>query len=276
MQRLTAYISGIVQKTGYRAQIVLLASAFDLMGYVQNLPDGRVKVVAEGEEPDLERFLHALKIKDALIDVQKIEARYSPATGEFIDFEKMVSRGETDQRLDKAAGLLKDLITVNKEVVKELKATREGLGGEIRATREELVGRIKATGDELKSEIRATREEVMGVREEVKGVRDDVRGIHESVKEISENVKGLHENVRGIRQDVLGLRDEVKGVRADIGSVHKEVRATGLMLAGKIDGVRQEMVGEIRGLRCELQGDLKERLVRMEADVLQMRTRIGM
>ncbi len=262
MIRLTAHISGVVQKTGYRAQVVLLASAFDLMGYVQNLPDGTVKLVAEGEEPDLERFLHALKIKDALIDVQKIEARFTPATGEFTGFEKMVSRGETDQRLDKAASLLKDLIVVNKEVVKELKATREGLGSEIRATREELGTRIKATGDELKSEIRATREEVRGVREEVKGVREDV--------------KGIHQDVRGIREDIRGVRDEIKGVREDIGSIHRDARATGLMLAGKIDCVRHEMVGEIKGLRSELQDDLKERLVRMEAEVLQIRSRIGM
>ncbi len=52
MLLLTAHISGTVQKTGYRAQVVLLASAFDLTGYMQNLPEGTVKVVSEGEEPD--------------------------------------------------------------------------------------------------------------------------------------------------------------------------------------------------------------------------------
>jgi len=262
MLRLTAHISGVVQKTGYRAQVVLLANAFDLLGYVQNLPDGIVKVVAEGDEPDLERFLHALKIKDTLIDVQRIETQYSAATGEFVGFEKMVARGETDQRLDKAANLLKDLIGVNKEVVKELRATREGLGNEIRATREELGSQIKATREELRDEIRAT-------RQEVKGVREDVKGIHE-------NVKGIHENVICIREDIRGIREEVKGVREDIRCVHKEVKASGFMLAEKIDGAKLEIVGEIRELRCELQGDLKERLIRVEADVLQIRTKIGL
>ena len=49
MQRLTAYVSGKVQKTGYRARVVTIAQNLRLKGYVQNLEDGRVKVVAEGE-----------------------------------------------------------------------------------------------------------------------------------------------------------------------------------------------------------------------------------
>jgi acylphosphatase len=71
MPRLTAFISGMVQKTGYRARVVILANAFGLQGYVQNLPSGMVKVVAEGEQTDLERFLNSLNIKDALIDVRQ-------------------------------------------------------------------------------------------------------------------------------------------------------------------------------------------------------------
>ncbi len=255
MLRLTAHISGVVQKTGYRAQVVLLANAFELLGYVQNLPDGCVKVVAEGEEPDLERFLHALKINDALIDVWKIEAQYSAATGEFVGFEKMVARGETDQRLDKAADLLKDLIVVNKEVVKELKSTREGLGKEIRATREELGSQIKAAREELRDEIRATRNEV---------------------KRINENVEGIHESIKGVREDIRGVQEEVKGVREDVRCVRGELITTGIMLAEKIDCAKRELVGEIGGLRSELRGDLKERLIRMEADVVQIKTKIGM
>jgi acylphosphatase len=44
MRRLTAYISGKVQKTGYRARVLSIARDFGLLGYVQNLDDGRVKV----------------------------------------------------------------------------------------------------------------------------------------------------------------------------------------------------------------------------------------
>lgn len=213
MKRLIARISGKVQKAGYRGKIVTIARAFGMRGYVQNLSDGHVKVVAEGDEIDLARFLNALKIRNSLIDVQNIETQYSAATGEYDGFEKMVAEGETDQRLDKAADLLKGLIVVNKEVVKELKATHEDLGDEIRATREDLRAEIKATREDLKDEMKASRE---------------------------------------------------------------EAKATGEMLAEKIDNTKDEVVGEIRELRCEMRDDLKERLVRMEADVSQIKARIGL
>jgi acylphosphatase len=84
------------------------------MGFVQNLPDGRLKVVAEGDDSILERFLNDLRIKDPLIDVLGIESNYTSAMGDFIRFEKMVANGETDQRLDKAAEMLRDLIRCQK------------------------------------------------------------------------------------------------------------------------------------------------------------------
>ncbi len=69
MQRLTAFISGKVQKTGYGARVLSIARDFRLMGYVQNLDDGRVQVVAEGEDYDLESLLAAIDIKNTLVQV---------------------------------------------------------------------------------------------------------------------------------------------------------------------------------------------------------------
>src|SRR5690606_31181297 len=118
MRRLTAYISGKVQKTGYRARVVSVARDFGLSGYVQNLDDGRVKVVAEGEDYDLESLLAAINIKNTLIQVADIQKEYSAATNDFQGFFKVVSgSGETDQRIDQAAELLKELISVNKDVL---------------------------------------------------------------------------------------------------------------------------------------------------------------
>ncbi|NPV61695.1 MAG: hypothetical protein HPY61_03530 [Methanotrichaceae archaeon] len=260
MLRLTAYISGTVQKVGYRAQVVLLANAFGLRGYVQNLPEGVVKVVAEGSEEDLERFLKALRIQDALIDVQNIEAQYGPASYEFIGFEKMVARGETDQRLDKAAGLLKELIVVNKDVVKELRATREGLQGEIKATREGLQQEIRATRKELKDEIKATR---IGLQQEIKATREELR------EEIRATREGLGAEIKATR---LELRDEIKATRQEVKCVCSEVRATGLMLAGRIEGAKEEIVE----LRSELRNDLKVKVSRMETDITQIKARVGL
>ena len=110
MKRLTAYVSGKVQQTGYRAKVTDIARALGFKGFVENLEDGRVRIVAEGEDDRLKWFEEAIDIRNTLIQVSTIEKEYSPAIGDVSKFYKLVLRGETDTRLDTAAVLLKDLI----------------------------------------------------------------------------------------------------------------------------------------------------------------------
>jgi len=42
-----------IQEVGYRARIVDIANAFGLKGMVENKKDGRVKIIAEGEDEKL-------------------------------------------------------------------------------------------------------------------------------------------------------------------------------------------------------------------------------
>jgi len=109
--RFTAYVSGKVQEVGYRARVVDIANAFGLKGMVENLLDGRVKIIAEGDDEKLKWFESAIDIKNALINVSSIEKSYSPASGEFEKFGKLVTKGETDTRLDTAAVYLKELVS---------------------------------------------------------------------------------------------------------------------------------------------------------------------
>jgi acylphosphatase len=72
MMRLTAYVSGRVQRVGYRAKVVSLAGNRGLVGIVQNYPDGRVLVIAEGDKVAVEEFASAIKIENALINVENV------------------------------------------------------------------------------------------------------------------------------------------------------------------------------------------------------------
>lgn len=110
MKRLVAYVSGSVQKTGYRARVIDFATMLGLKGIVENLDDGRVKVVAEGDPDKLKWFEEAINIHDNLISVSSIEREYSEPREDFSKFYKAVEKGETDSRLDAAASLLSNLI----------------------------------------------------------------------------------------------------------------------------------------------------------------------
>jgi len=100
-----------------------------LTGFAQNLKDGRVRVIAEGNKKDLEHLVKAASIKNTLIHVEDMEISYSEPTGEFSDFSKLVTGGETDERLDTAAELMKELIeSVRggfKETVSAIKSVKE-------------------------------------------------------------------------------------------------------------------------------------------------------
>jgi acylphosphatase len=208
MIRLTAYVSGKVQKTGFRARVLSIARDFNLKGYVQNLDDGRVKVVAEGENYDVESLLAALDIKNTLICVADIRKEYGAATGEFQGFFKAVSGGETDQRLDQAAQLLKELIVVNKDVVKEIRATRE----EVRATREELRDEIRATRDDLKAEIGSVRDEVKSSGDMIAERIDSAR------EEIAGKIDDLHSDLKDdCKERLVKIEDDVSQIKARIG-----------------------------------------------------------
>lgn len=61
MVRLHAFFSGRVQGVGFRYRTCRIAAGFPVTGYVRNLPDGRVELLAEGKRRDLESLLAAIQ-----------------------------------------------------------------------------------------------------------------------------------------------------------------------------------------------------------------------
>ena len=60
VQRSTVHFSGHVQGVGFRYTVYQVAKGYDVTGYVQNLPDGRVRLVAEGGADEVDPFLAAI------------------------------------------------------------------------------------------------------------------------------------------------------------------------------------------------------------------------
>lgn len=81
----TVLYSGLVQGVGFRFQTERIAAAFDVTGYVRNMPDGRVEVVAEGRREEVERFVAALEESMAGY-IRGRQQQEDPATGAYRDF----------------------------------------------------------------------------------------------------------------------------------------------------------------------------------------------
>ncbi len=85
-QRREVSYAGHVQGVGFRDTVRCLASGFRVTGYVRNLDDGRVQLVAEGAADELTRFQAAIAARMAdYIRRTGVDSR--PATGEFSGFE---------------------------------------------------------------------------------------------------------------------------------------------------------------------------------------------
>ena len=114
--RLTAMISGRVQRVGYRAKVVSVAQELGLTGFVQNRPHGQVLLIAEGSQENLEKFEAAIQIKNALIDVMSIESEFTNGSDAYTSFRKMTGPEEVGERLDDGIEILKDIVTGIREI----------------------------------------------------------------------------------------------------------------------------------------------------------------
>jgi acylphosphatase len=84
-ERVRVLYSGTVQGVGFRWRVVESAGGRAMTGFVSNLRDGRVELVAEGERAELESFLAAVRVRMADL-IAGEEFAWSAATGEFREF----------------------------------------------------------------------------------------------------------------------------------------------------------------------------------------------
>jgi acylphosphatase len=54
------FYEGNVQGVGFRYSVRQVAKGFDITGSVRNLPDGRVELLATGEQEELDAFVEAI------------------------------------------------------------------------------------------------------------------------------------------------------------------------------------------------------------------------
>lgn len=87
MKRIHAIIEGRVQGIFFRANTRKQANKLDVKGWVKNLPDGGVEVVAEGKELAIKKFIEFLQKGPFGAKVTKFDVKEEKCTGEFEFFE---------------------------------------------------------------------------------------------------------------------------------------------------------------------------------------------
>ena len=79
------FFAGRVQGVGFRYATRNLAIRYDVTGYVRNLADGRVELIAEGPEHEVHNFVDAVKDRMAGYIKDTNECQ-EPPSGQFYQF----------------------------------------------------------------------------------------------------------------------------------------------------------------------------------------------
>ncbi|HEX2906843.1 MAG TPA: acylphosphatase [Phototrophicaceae bacterium] len=85
-QRVHAVVHGRVQGVNFRYYTMQTANELELTGWVRNLIEGTVEVVAEGSRIRLERLLRFLYSGPSNARVSEVEIEWGDPTGEFEGF----------------------------------------------------------------------------------------------------------------------------------------------------------------------------------------------
>jgi acylphosphatase len=74
-----------VQGVGFRYTAQNIALQYNVSGYVRNLPDGRVELVMEGSDAEMDELIECLKRRMNGY-IRQFDRHVDPPTGEFVRF----------------------------------------------------------------------------------------------------------------------------------------------------------------------------------------------
>ena len=86
-KRIHIFVTGRVQGVFFRQSTRVMAIKNNVKGWVRNLDDGRVEIVAEGEIQDIDNLAHWCKTGPANSRVDEFELSEENVTDEFETFE---------------------------------------------------------------------------------------------------------------------------------------------------------------------------------------------
>lgn len=85
-KQLYALFSGRVQGVGFRFTVCRIAEEYPVTGFVRNLGNGDVELVAEGPEPELSDFIYDIRNSQLKRYIMQDRVTWKTATGEFDRF----------------------------------------------------------------------------------------------------------------------------------------------------------------------------------------------
>jgi len=185
VRRFEIIIKGKVQKVGYRDYVEEVARRFNIVGFVENLKDGNVRILCEADEKIIDDFLKAINVKNGLTEVEKIIFKdIGVATGEFQHFE--IKYGPLEEEI-----------------------------GERMATAVKYAAAMWSDIKEVKTDIKEMKSDIKEMKNDIKEMKSDIKEMKTDNKEIKEDVKIVIKKEDEIAKNILDLRLDLKSYLDD-------------------------------------------------------------
>ncbi|MCT8338401.1 acylphosphatase [Methanoculleus sp. Afa-1] len=226
MKRFVATARGRVQRVSYREHVYNETFERNISGYVMNLKNGDVEIVAEGSEEELRDFINAINIIHRPIAVKSFTVRWEEATGEYADFE--IVRGEIqeeifermdyagnvlhsmDMKLDQGLQISKETLQVGKETLQVGKETLQ-VGKETLQVGKETLQVGKETLQVGKETLQVGKETLQVGKETLQVGKETLQIGKETKEEIvglrSDTKKHLDDEFAEIRKELVSIKD---------------------------------------------------------------------
>ena len=212
MKRIIATVKGKVQRVGYRDWIDEIASSSGIKGFVENLGDKSVRVVAEGETQKLKNFIEFLYARDhPLIKVLNIDLEWEESRDEFEYFE--IKYGEFKQeafeRIGDAAVYLRGMM---KKQDKMLDKQDESLDKQ-----DKMLDKQDKMLDK-QDESLDKQDKMLDKQDKMLDKQDETIEILKDVKEDTGQIKQDTALISSIKEDTGVMRNSLKSLE----EIHKE------------------------------------------------------
>jgi len=214
MKRFVAIARGRVQRVGYREHVYNETFERDISGYVMNLKNGEVEIVAEGSEEDLREFINEINIIQRPIAVKSFTIRWEEATGEYATFE--IIRGdiqeETFERMDYAGDVLHSM---------DIKFDR------MLDKQDQMLGKQDQMLDK-QDQMLGKQDQMLGKQDQMLGKQDQMLNKQDQTLQIARETK---EEIVGLRSDTRRhLDDEFGDIRRELVSIKEALVRAGIQV----------------------------------------------
>ena len=200
-------VSGQVQRVGYRRLVIRAARRNGISGYVKNLRDETVEIVAEGAPAGVRRFIEDISIRKDPILVEGVEERGLRPTGRYHGFT--VRPGRVVDELQEGLGAGEERLARLTDEFSDYRKEFGGFHGEFRSYRQEFkdfADRTDSNFKELGGRYDAISEKLSTIMAEMAEQTKKTNDLLESFKaESKESRDRLDESLRLLREAVAKM-----------------------------------------------------------------------